>query len=319
MTDKTKGILFQFLGVGIILLGLISLANMREYGVWASILGFALFSIGSPLLKMGAKLKQLTADELLEKDTREPILLLRPFKKDDIDIRELTGFAKDNMFSPNYFINKSGLTFEEKIVETFNILSPIIAIGRPNEGVQPLGASRTYVPDSQWQDKVIELASKSSYILFIVDDSPSLRWEFHEMVKLKSLDRLFLIMPPLKKGEEISSSVKSFLSDMNIIQNIERDVVAITFDSSENIKLIKSTSNNILKRISEIEKFIKTSNSPKKIQTKKSNLLYKILLIIMIGGFGVYILNIMKEREQEREYRYFKSIAEDVLYNEKYQ
>jgi len=316
MTNQTKGIWVQLLGLVIVGLGVVSLMySQNGGGVWFSIGAFALFGIGSPFFKTGAKIKQLTVDELLEKDTREPILLLRPFTKDEIDIRELTGFAKDNMFSPNYFINKSGLTFEEKIVETFNMLAPVIAIGRPKEGMQPLGASRTYVPDSQWQDKVIELASKSSYILFIVDDSPSLRWEFQEMVKLKSLDRLFLIMPPLKKGEEISNSVKSFLSDMNIIQNVERDVVAITFDSNENIKLIKSTSNNILKRISEIEKFIKNNIEEDKIQPKKRSVMFKLLAFVMITIFVLFSIKKVNEKRESREYL---SILNQVSNNNSY-
>jgi hypothetical protein len=156
MSNQFKGILIQFVGIILIGLGIVSLIFSQTNGVWFSILGFALFGLGSPLLKMGAKTKQLTADELLEKDDREPILLLRPFQKDDIDIRDLTGFAQDNMFSPNYYINKGEHTFEEKIVETFNMIAPVIAIGRPNENMQPLGASRTYVADDIWKDKVIE-------------------------------------------------------------------------------------------------------------------------------------------------------------------
>jgi len=316
MTNQTKGIFVQLLGLIIVGLGVVSLMySQNGGGVWFSIGAFVLFGIGSPFFKIGARIKQLTVDELLEKDTRKPILLLRPFVKDDIDIRELTGFSKDNMFSPNYFINKSGLTFEEKIVETFNMLAPVIAIGRPKEGIQLLGASRIYVPDSQWQDKVIELASKSSYILFIIDDSPSLRWEFQEIVKLKNLDRLFLIMPPLKKGEKISISVKSFLSDMNIIQNIERDVVAITFKTNGNIKLIKSTSNNILKRISAIEKFIKNNIERNKIQPKKKSVMFKLLAFIMVTIFVLFSISEIIEKRENQEYL---SILNQVSNNNSY-
>jgi len=303
MSNQLKGTLVQFLGLIIVGLGIVSLIySQNGGGVWFSILAFGFFGIGSPFFKIGAKIKQLTAEELLEKDKREPILLLRPFQRDNIDIRDFTGFSKDNMFSPNYYINKEELTFEEKIVETFNILGPVIAIGRPDGDTQLLGASRTYIPDNQWQDKVIRLASKSSYILFIVDDSPSLRWEFQEMVKLKSLDRLFLVLPPLKKNKEVPQSIKSFLSDMNILQNIKIDVVAITFNKNGNIELIKSSSNNILKRINEIEKYIKRNFEKSKIQPKKKSIMYKLLALIMITVFVSFSINKTIEKRENREY-----------------
>jgi len=308
MTNQTKGTLIQILGVFLIAIGIGSIFySQNGGGVWFSILAFFLFSMAAPLLKDGAKIKHLTAEELLKKDKREPILFLRTFRKDNIDIRELTGFAKDNMFSPNYYINKSELTFEEKITEIFNSLGPVVAIGRPNEKKQLLGASRIYISDDEWKDKVKDLALKSSFILLIVDDSPSLRWEFQEMIKLKKLNQLFLIMPPFVKNEDIPSTIKSFLSDMNILQekDVSKDIVAITFDKNGNIVLIKSKSFNILKRISFIKSYIKKFD----LYHKNRNWLYIIIAIILISGLVGSSIYKQQKKLEMREYAKYRDMA----------
>ncbi|MDQ3816567.1 MAG: hypothetical protein M3362_02610 [Acidobacteriota bacterium] len=44
-------------------------------------------------------------------------------------------------------------------------VGPLVAVGKPGEGLPPLGATRIYLPHGEWKDRVAELMSISSLVI----------------------------------------------------------------------------------------------------------------------------------------------------------
>jgi len=73
---------------------------------------------------------------------------------------------------------------------------PLVAIGRPEEPLSPLGAGRDYVPDSDWQDEVRQRIQAAAIVVLIIGTSQGLAWELARLRDLAQLHKLILLFPP---------------------------------------------------------------------------------------------------------------------------
>lgn len=96
------------------------------------------------------------------------ILYLRGFAYDDYSLtqKDLSKSHKElNTFSEGHFIN---------ILKQY---MPVYAVGMTKELNSPIGAERIYLNDAEWESKVIELMTKASLIVILLNDSQSCIWE----------------------------------------------------------------------------------------------------------------------------------------------
>lgn len=93
----------------------------------------------------------------------------------------LRGFAYDD-----YSLTQKDLSKSHKELSTFseghfiNILKqymPVYAVGMTKELNSPIGAERIYLNDAEWESEVIELMTKASLIVILLNDSQSCIWE----------------------------------------------------------------------------------------------------------------------------------------------
>jgi len=151
--------------------------------------------VGLWLFRLGRRLSAPKAAEVLEADRRAPVLLLRPFAEDD---REPTQtFKPPNSF--RYFI--PGSTIEERIVEVFASLGPVIAVGRPGELLPPVGAARLYLGNDEWQPRVAELVKRARLVFLIVGATRGVRWEMEQLPLLTAPERVLLFVPGTTPAE----------------------------------------------------------------------------------------------------------------------
>ena len=83
---------------------------------------------------------KLSATQLRDRDRRAPVLILRQFGDDFLEAGRVSLGGTP--------------TFEHFVAGELNRIGPVVAIGRPGERLQPLGASRDYLADSDWQRAV---------------------------------------------------------------------------------------------------------------------------------------------------------------------
>lgn len=93
----------------------------------------------------------------------------------------LRGFAYDD-----YSLTQKDLSKSHKELSSFsegrfiNILKqymPVYAVGMTKELNSPIGAERIYLNDAEWESEVIELMTKASLIVILLNDSQSCIWE----------------------------------------------------------------------------------------------------------------------------------------------
>ncbi len=126
----------------------------------------------------GIRLWRTDARLLLVKDPRPPILYLRPF---DYDLHN----TLDQMRS------------EERLLTSFfKRLGPVIAIGKPGEQLQPVGAPRIYLGDT-WQEVVVNLMNQAKLIIIACpqDVHQGTWWEIEESIKINDPQRLIFYLP----------------------------------------------------------------------------------------------------------------------------
>lgn len=116
----------------------------------------------------------------LEEPSPDSILYLRPFKVDEKYMSEVE------------YAGKLYNSFESLICRMVTDSGNPVAIGRPGEELQPLGAQRIYATDDTWQAKVTEYFNESKCVILYADFTPGVKWEIENAVA-KYRDKLILI------------------------------------------------------------------------------------------------------------------------------
>lgn len=105
------------------------------------------------------------------------ILYLRGFVYDDYLLmqKDLSKSHKElNTFSEGYFIN---------ILKQY---MPVYAVGMTKELNSPIGAERIYLNDAEWESEVMDLMTKASLIVILLNDSQSCIWEICKSNQFKN-------------------------------------------------------------------------------------------------------------------------------------
>jgi len=133
----------------------------------------------------GKKHQLATAEELMSRDSRRPVLYLRSFLDD-------TEASKMPVEFGSFFVLD---TEEELLGKLMNKIGPLVAIGMPGEKLPQLGAARMYVSDEQWQERVQSLMEGASLVLLRLGQTKGFWWELQHAVLKVQPPRLVLIVP----------------------------------------------------------------------------------------------------------------------------
>jgi hypothetical protein len=175
---------------GVPILALVGLFVGQDFAVvsllalWPAYLFFRVFT------DEGRRRVAASADSLLERDSRPPILYLRLFEDD--------GKASPRA---HMRVHKAALsvwtlrTYEERLAFALRRIGPLIAIGKPHEDLPTLGAARTYVPDRAWREKVDKEMRRAQLVVLRVGHSEGLLWELQRAVSTVRPERLVICLP----------------------------------------------------------------------------------------------------------------------------
>ncbi|MDA0766171.1 MAG: hypothetical protein O3A87_10675 [Verrucomicrobia bacterium] len=141
----------------------------------------------SKLINRGRRHDSRTAKELESLDQRPPVLYLRSFADER--------FLADP---------KGAWNLEQIIVESGSLLGPVLAIGRPGEGLPPLGAARDYVSDDEWQGHAVRWMESTTAILLVAGPTRGLAWEAARLESSGFLPKSIFVIPPLSTEDVLS-------------------------------------------------------------------------------------------------------------------
>lgn len=184
-----------------------------------------------------AKRYRINAQGDLRKDSRDPVLYLRPFYYDDIEDAER--------------INRK--TDEELLSLVLEDIGPVIAIGKPGERLPLIGATRIYCKDDDWQRNVERLMNISQLLVIHVGTSEGVTWEIETAAKTVGPNKLLISLlywqelekntlqeryRPFKKTAEVS--MNHALPGKNVILPEKiNDAIFLTFNPDWTPRLIK--------------------------------------------------------------------------------
>jgi hypothetical protein len=137
-----------------------------------------------------------SADEVRQRDTRPPVLLLRPFEWDRRTGSLASGWRP---------------SVEETLAEAFGGYGPFVALHDPMQRHPHLGAARLRADDTQWQETVTRCLTEARFVVLLVAPvTDSLKWEIQEAARVLRPEQLVLVLPTRSNGKLIKSVYDDF-------------------------------------------------------------------------------------------------------------
>jgi hypothetical protein len=225
VTSKAR---LPFTALGGVVLVLTALASaMLYFGLEnPGVTPLRVFTIGIPagfgLLGLGRRSRAPGAREVLQKDSRPPVLYLRAFS------REKDVFAKvrndDIDFVDRPAADRHNRTVEEFLGSAINAsLGPFVAFGSPLDYVPPDGAARLYAADDRWENEFLDLAGRARILLTVPQYSSNLVHELQVARERGWLHKVRILTRPtmqLTRIEELKWTYTAWLLGPEIRQRI---------------------------------------------------------------------------------------------------
>ena len=121
--------------------------------IWPSLL-FAAY-----LIVRANRMDTADGEVQAKEDRRAPVLYLRAFRTDE---RYGVWWWLKLHLMGHVLLERT--TQEEAVTGFLRRIGPVIALGRPGESLPPLGATRIYVPNAEWQSRVLRLFTESKVL-----------------------------------------------------------------------------------------------------------------------------------------------------------
>ena len=163
------------------------------YSLSASFLAYAVAPIvGGYVLAFTQRHVRWSIGRLLEADERPPILFLRAFKDDQV---QLAGVKLSLLGRTGRWLDGIA-NLDRLLLEEGTPYGPVVAIGNPRDTFPPYGAARGYFDDKTWQAAVADLARAARNIVVCLDRTDGIWWEVGHIARLGYLPKtLFLVHP----------------------------------------------------------------------------------------------------------------------------
>jgi hypothetical protein len=145
-----------------------------------------------PLFYLGAKLRARSASDVLTADNRAPVLYLRSFRSDKDEFGGRWVRAGVSLMKGNASLGAGSK--EENLVELLQGIGPVVAVGKPGETFQTLGAARMYLRDDEWQAKVEELSSSAAMSVLRVGQTNGFWWEVDRVARTINPQRILFAL-----------------------------------------------------------------------------------------------------------------------------
>ena len=142
-------------------------------------------------------------------DSKEFYLYLRGF---DVDIPYGEKTKNNQSFNESMFVE----------VVDYALGTTCCALGMTKEVDSPIGATRVYVNDDDWQNSVLELMKKANRIFILINDRKSCLWEIEQSIEL--LNKTVFIVDDYEKYNAVRNR---FIDKINM--PVLSDITSIPF------------------------------------------------------------------------------------------
>ena len=130
----------------------------------------------------------------MSRDTRPPVLYLRPFFEDGRMIYDAPVGRRQGGVG-NGASAKRSASHEREIARVLAGIGPLVAIGKPGDSVAPFGAARVYIGDDAWQQTVLLLIKRAAIVILQPEATQGTWWELNAVASTIDLRRVLLLVP----------------------------------------------------------------------------------------------------------------------------
>lgn len=165
------------------------------------VVGFVV-PLGLYFIYLARRTQAPSLNAMLEHDTRAVALYLRAFNQESQFFligpkRKYGAYASGlgaALAKPDQNV---GVTFEGYFAAALSeSIGPFVALGSPEDYLAPEGAARLYAKDTDWMQRLEELANRAVCIVVEVGKSANLRWEFEHLKVAGQQTKLFVFTRP---------------------------------------------------------------------------------------------------------------------------
>jgi hypothetical protein len=150
--------------------------------------------------------------EIMEHDTRAPILFLRSFK----DEKRLFEPPARSLLAKALRLRDLRRTLDEIVLDAASPVGPVLALGVPAENVAPLGAARLYADHAEWQDAVRGLVQRSRAVVICVEEGDGVLWELKHLLTDAHAARTLCILTPPTSSATIRRAIAESRQSANV-------------------------------------------------------------------------------------------------------
>jgi len=150
--------------------------------------------------RLARQCRALSIEEAAGRDRRAPILFLRSFADDAIQVRTAPILTLERMplecpaVDPKFWGKL--IRFEEVLAGALWGIGPVVAIGAPGEDLPQPGAVRSYYDDASWQSEVKALMRHAQLVFVVPSTHKWLRWEIETLFQLGLAAKIVFVLPP---------------------------------------------------------------------------------------------------------------------------
>lgn len=160
-------------------------------GAAAVVVALVLAWVAARLFLRAKRQAAPTAELLLARDHRPPVVYLRSFTADRLAGKGVT--------------NTSWFTEEEQLARVMRDVGPLVAIGAPGESLPELGAARLYV-GNDWREVVHSLTTRSRIVIVRLGRSAGSLWELENVLRWVGPEQIVLLVP---RDEQLYDELRS--------------------------------------------------------------------------------------------------------------
>jgi hypothetical protein len=228
------------IGIGIIALSIMLFLKSDIRKSWAAFAAIALLGPviiswlsrrADSLNVYGRRHAKPLADELVSRDQRPPVLILRKFGDDE----KLRYTFKTYPWG----------SFESRLNNKLKVYGPVIHLMNPRDEIPSLeGPSPLPVDYNRWRESVLLALGQARVIVMIAGNSLSLLWELSQITERGLLHRTILLIPPyfgkdafgaLKRSTEFLLFRSRLKNNMYLIESIKALLSAPEFEALKHI------------------------------------------------------------------------------------
>lgn len=191
---RVGGLGWVLVGLGLLVLP-VAVASVLLVGVGGAAAGLAgglMIAAVAFFVTLGRRMKARAGEQVLQRDTRPPVVYLRPFESD-----RAPGLASPwgSRRRARPFRSLFARTYEQRLARALRDVGPFVAVGDPTERLPQLGAARVYADDAEWRETVAGLTTRAAVVILHVGESDGLAWEVEHVVGLGEPERVILSLP----------------------------------------------------------------------------------------------------------------------------